>query len=86
VLFDPATAPSVDDRIVVTFDHAIRHDLMSYLAGDVTYVPKEGSGFQIIADRTGEKMPTNEGFHAMFTVTHAHFHDADGTKRDISSV
>jgi Holliday junction resolvase len=83
VLFDPLAVAPTGDRVKLTFDHAIKNDLMGYLAGDTTLVSPEGCGMRIVAERTGEKMPTERGYQAEFIIRQAYFHDADGIETKI---
>jgi Holliday junction resolvase len=85
MLFDPSLAESLDNaRVQVSFEFAVKNDLMSILAGDFHLVPKAAAGLRIEAKRIGEKQPTPNGFQAMFEISDAYFHDA--AKRRVAGV
>lgn len=83
LLFDPKCAtPIGSGKLQVDIGTALKNDLMSALAGDYYMVPTEGAGLRFEATRTGEKKPTIDGYEAVFTITAAFVHDADGAKVD----
>lgn len=80
VLFDPRIAKTDSEDATVSFDLAIRNDLMGILAGDYSLVAMEGAGLRIVAKRISEKEPTEDGYQAVFEITEAYFHDSAGNK------
>jgi len=64
----------------MSFDLALKNDLMSVLAGDFYLVPEPGAGLRIEAKRVGEKRPTADGYQAIFRISDAYFHDAAGMR------
>lgn len=84
-LFDPLAIPEENGRVRITIDHAMRNDLMGHLAGDVCFVPVDGSGLRFVAQRTSEKTPTRDGYQAMFTITQAGFFDAKGREHKVTN-
>jgi len=79
LLFDPF---ALGVRSVDGFDYAledvIKSDLMSLVAGDFYVVPAAGAGLRFEMERTGDKIATEDGYQAEFTVRRAYFHDRDG--------
>jgi Holliday junction resolvase len=81
MLFNPSLAEPLDSaRVQVSFELALKNDLMSILAGDFHLVPQAGAGLRFEIKRIGEKQPTPNGFQAMFQISDAYFHDAAKTR------
>ena len=81
MLFDPSLAEPLDSsRVQVSFELALKNDLMSILAADFHLVPKAGAGLRFEAKRIGEKQPTPNGYQAVFQISDAYFHDAAKTR------
>ena len=79
VLVDPIHIQSKGDLDgELEFEVAIRHDLMSVLAGDYYVVPEKGVGLVLEASRVSEKRKTVDGYKATFRIDEARFCDANG--------
>jgi hypothetical protein len=86
ILLDADLVVAGDEGCTVRFDDAIKNDLMCLLAGDYSIIPMQGAGLRFVADRIGEKEPTEDGFQAVFQITEATFHDATGNRMsDVSN-
>lgn len=79
ILVDPIHLHSTGDLDgKLEFEVAIKHDLMSVLAGDYYVVPRKGVGLVLKARRVSGKRETGDGYEAVFRIDDARFQNADG--------